>query len=85
MKGLLITLLALSSLSAFAGYTDHCQVLVDSQGIATLTNVIDPSVHAEDGKVYEGIDGNCLDLVKQVTLDPNTPKIKEINLKYIIN
>jgi hypothetical protein len=85
MKKLIIGMLVFCSLTAFAGSKDYCQVLVDSNGVARLTNVIDQSIHTEDGKIYEGIEGNCLDLVKEVANDPNAPKIKEINLKYIID
>ena len=89
MKKLLIgTCLLTLSFSSFTGEIslDHCQVTVSDRGIALFTNEISSDITTEDGNIYQGTEGNCLELIKDAkkNLELQSISVKEINLRYII-
>jgi hypothetical protein len=88
MKKMLLILSLALSYSAFSVElsSNHCQVTVDNNGVAEFTNVISSAIKLEDGSDYLGMEGNCLELIKnaQKNLEGQEIKIKEIKLRYVL-
>ena len=88
MKKLIILSLALVSISSFSAdiSSTHCQITVSDKGVALFTNEISSDMKTEDETDYQGIEGNCLDLIKDAkkNLESQPTSIKEINLRYLV-